>query len=47
MEFGDPWDLISKKDGTFRSMCETSGEIEALESEAKKAYDVRKQTIEG
>lgn len=47
VEYGDPWDLISKKEGSFRSMCETSGELEALEKEAKKAYDARKEETQG
>ncbi|KAF2858147.1 hypothetical protein K470DRAFT_260069 [Piedraia hortae CBS 480.64] len=37
-EFGDPFDLISKKEGTFRAMCETSGDLELLLQEAKKAH---------
>ncbi|KAF2637665.1 ATP-dependent bile acid permease-like protein [Massarina eburnea CBS 473.64] len=39
IEFGDPWDLISKQDGSFRSMCEMSGDLENLEKEAKRAFD--------
>ncbi|OCL14508.1 hypothetical protein AOQ84DRAFT_384660 [Glonium stellatum] len=42
VEFGDPWDLVRKEDGVFRGMCETSGELEALENEAKKAWEGRR-----
>ena len=41
IQFGDPWDLIREEGGSFRSMCETSGELEALETEAKKAWQKR------
>lgn len=43
VEFGDPWDLIQETDGSFRSMCATSGELDNLEKEAKKAHDARIQ----
>lgn len=44
MEYGDPYDLISKEgdDAIFRSMCETSGDLEILQKEAKKARDARR-----
>jgi len=42
VEFGDPFDLISKADGVFHSMCEMSGDLEVLEREAKKAHVARK-----
>lgn len=41
IEFGDPFDLIRREEGSFRSMCQTSGELENLEKEAKKAYEAR------
>ncbi|KAF2788588.1 P-loop containing nucleoside triphosphate hydrolase protein [Melanomma pulvis-pyrius CBS 109.77] len=41
IEFGDPWDLIRKKGGSFRAMCETTGELENLEREAKKAFEAK------
>ena len=41
IQFGDPWDLIREEGGSFRSMCETSGELEALETEAEKAWRKR------
>jgi ABC-type multidrug transport system fused ATPase/permease subunit len=42
VEFGDPFDLVSKSDGVFHGMCEMSGDLEVLEREAKKAHDARK-----
>jgi ABC-type multidrug transport system fused ATPase/permease subunit len=42
VEFGDPFDLVSKPDGIFHGMCETSGDLDVLEREAKKAHDARK-----
>ena len=41
VEFGDPWDLIRKDGGSFRAMCETTGEIESLERDAKKAFEAK------
>ena len=42
VEFGDPFDLVSRDDGIFRGMCEMSGDFDVLHREAKKAYDARK-----
>jgi len=42
VEFGDPFDLISKADGVFHGMCEMSGDLDVLEREAKRAHDARK-----
>jgi ABC-type multidrug transport system fused ATPase/permease subunit len=42
VEFGDPFDLISKTDGVFHGMCEMSGDLEVLEREAKRAHVARK-----
>lgn len=39
VEYAHPWDLINKEDGSFKAMCETSGDIEILLDLAKKAYD--------
>lgn len=39
MEYAHPWELINKEDGTFRSMCETSGELDVLLKAAKKKWD--------
>jgi ABC-type multidrug transport system fused ATPase/permease subunit len=42
IEYGHPYDLIRNKDGgSFRSMCETSGELESLTSTAKSAYETK------
>ena len=42
VEFGDPWQLISKDDGVFRGMCLMSGDFDILQREAKKADDTRR-----
>jgi len=42
VEFGDPWELVKKEEGTFRGMCDMSGELESLEREAKKAWEGRR-----
>ncbi|KAF2219714.1 bile acid-transporting ATPase [Elsinoe ampelina] len=42
VEYGDPYDLVRKEEGSFRGMCESSGELEALEKEAKKAWEGRR-----
>ncbi|CAK7215322.1 Transporter of the ATP-binding cassette (ABC) [Sporothrix curviconia] len=38
VEYGHPWELMKKKDGVFRSMCDMSGDYETLAKVAKKAY---------
>lgn len=47
VEYGEPWELLKPRDGGgpkrwFREMCEMSGELEALEKEAKRSSDARK-----
>lgn len=43
IEYGDPFDLISKQGGIFRGMCEQTGaDFEVLHRDAKKAHDARK-----
>ncbi|KAF2484582.1 bile acid-transporting ATPase [Neohortaea acidophila] len=42
IEFGDPYDLIRTEAGSFRGMCETSGDLEVLVRDAKRAYDARR-----
>jgi len=41
MEYGHPHELLKKegKDAIFKGMCEMSGDLEALEKAAKKAWD--------
>ncbi|KND91987.1 ATP-dependent bile acid permease [Tolypocladium ophioglossoides CBS 100239] len=39
VEFGHPWELISNEEGTFRSMCEMSGEVDILLKAARKKWD--------
>ncbi|KAI7029953.1 hypothetical protein KC319_g23429, partial [Hortaea werneckii] len=34
IEYGDPFDLVSKEGGIFRGMCEMSGDFDVLEREA-------------
>ncbi|CAI4214795.1 unnamed protein product [Parascedosporium putredinis] len=38
VEFGHPYDLMQIEKGSFRSMCETSGEFDLLFKAAKKAW---------
>ncbi|KAI6841124.1 bile acid-transporting ATPase [Hortaea werneckii] len=42
IEYGDPFDLVSKEGGIFRGMCEMSGDFDVLEREAAKAHDARR-----
>lgn len=42
VEFAHPWELIQKEDGLFRSMCDTSGDLEILLDLAKKAWDAKR-----
>lgn len=42
IEYGDPWDLVKMEKGTFRGMCEMSGDFETLEKLAREASDARK-----
>lgn len=44
IEYGHPYDLVRKDGGSFRSMCETSGELDTLTSTAKTAYEAKKNT---
>ncbi|KAM5344772.1 hypothetical protein ACJ41O_010634 [Fusarium nematophilum] len=39
VEYAHPWELVNKEDGTFRSMCEMSGELDVLLKAAKKKWD--------
>jgi ABC-type multidrug transport system fused ATPase/permease subunit len=41
VEYGDPYDLITKDGGSFRSMCETSGELDSLTKTAKEAQEAK------
>ncbi|KAF1947045.1 hypothetical protein EJ02DRAFT_171889 [Clathrospora elynae] len=40
IQYGDPYDLI-REDGSFRAMCETTGEIDALTKTAQTAHEAR------
>jgi ABC-type multidrug transport system fused ATPase/permease subunit len=37
VEFDDPWELINKEQGSFRAMCETSGDYDTLIELAQKS----------
>jgi ABC-type multidrug transport system fused ATPase/permease subunit len=39
VEYDHPYQLLKKTDGTFRSMCEMSGDMQSLEKAAKKAWE--------
>lgn len=39
VEYAHPWELINKENGTFRSMCDMSGELDVLLKAAKKKWD--------
>ena len=39
VEYAHPWELISNEESMFRSMCETSGELETLLKAAKRKWD--------
>jgi len=41
VEYAHPWELIQKEGGTFKSMCEMSGDLETLSKLAKKAYKAK------
>jgi hypothetical protein len=38
VEYGHPWELMRKKGGSFRGMCEMSGDYAILAAAAKKAW---------
>lgn len=42
VEFAHPWELMRKKDGTFRGMCEMTGEYDTLAKTAKKAWKAKR-----
>jgi ABC-type multidrug transport system fused ATPase/permease subunit len=42
IEYANPWELIQKEGGSFRSMCETSGHFDSLVDLAKKAAESRR-----
>ncbi|KAI0439378.1 multidrug resistance-associated protein [Xylaria telfairii] len=39
VEYDHPHELLKKKAGSFRSMCEMSGDLDSLQKAAKKAWD--------
>ncbi|KAL2002465.1 hypothetical protein VTN02DRAFT_6732 [Thermoascus thermophilus] len=42
VEFDHPWVLITKEGGSFRGMCENSGNLDALLEGAKKAWEQKR-----
>jgi len=42
IEYGDPFDLVSTRDGIFRGMCEMTGDFDVLLRDAKRARDARR-----
>lgn len=46
IEYDHPWNLMQKKDGQFRGMCETSGDWDVLEKQAKKAYKAKHELVD-
>ncbi|AEO63008.1 uncharacterized protein THITE_2107855 [Thermothielavioides terrestris NRRL 8126] len=41
VEYGHPWELLRKQGGSFRGMCEMSGDFASLEAAAKRAWKGR------
>ncbi|KAL1867079.1 Transporter of the ATP-binding cassette (ABC) [Diaporthe australafricana] len=46
VEYDHPWNLLQKKDGQFRGMCEMSGDWDVLEKQAKKAFKAKHQLVD-
>ncbi|KAI0123356.1 hypothetical protein BJ170DRAFT_641537 [Xylariales sp. AK1849] len=42
VEYGHPYELLKKSDGNFRSMCETSGDMDSLMKAAKMAFEAKR-----
>ncbi|ORY72055.1 ABC transporter type 1, transmembrane domain-containing protein [Pseudomassariella vexata] len=42
VEYAHPWELLKNEKGSFRSMCETSGDLDSLLKAAKKAYEAKR-----
>ncbi|EEQ89112.1 ATPase [Blastomyces dermatitidis ER-3] len=42
VEYDGPWQLINRKGGSFRGMCENSGNFEALMDGARKAWEAKR-----
>lgn len=43
LEFGHPWELMQMENGSFRSMCDMSGDYDTLAKIAKKAFEMRQR----
>lgn len=46
MEYGHPWEVMKKEGGQFRGMCETSGDWDVLEKQAKKAWKAKHELVD-
>ncbi|KAJ9148315.1 ATP-dependent bile acid permease [Pleurostoma richardsiae] len=46
VEYGHPWELMEKKDGSFRSMCDMSGDYDVLAKSAKKAWKAKHELVD-
>lgn len=46
VEYGHPWELMKMKDGTFKSMCDMSGDWDVLEKQAKKAWKGKHELVD-
>jgi ABC-type transport system involved in cytochrome bd biosynthesis fused ATPase/permease subunit len=42
LEYDDPWELIRKENGSFRGMCQMSGDFDTLMELARKAWEGRR-----
>jgi ABC-type multidrug transport system fused ATPase/permease subunit len=42
VEYDDPWELIRKENGSFKSMCQMSGDFDTLMELARKAWEGRR-----
>lgn len=46
VEYGHPWELMKMKDGSFKSMCDMSGDWDVLEKQAKKAWKGKHELVD-
>lgn len=46
VEYGHPWELIKNREGSFRSMCDMSGDYDVLAKAAKKAWKEKHELVD-
>lgn len=46
VEYGHPWELMKMKEGSFKSMCDMSGDWDVLEKQAKKAWKEKHELVD-